>query len=1161
MLESSEKKRLEEENLEFGYTELKKAGKVWAWIGIFMVCLMISMPFYSANVLATSISVSENYGTGGYDGFLDAESDTWTLGVSISNLDDDIDVLPEQVILDVSGSQIPFSSCSGDSLETTCEFQSVLSDGISEGTYSFEVILYDLEEDPSNESVGELGTELASDTDSIVAEGSEPSITFTNVYQSGEEIYLDFTVNDKPDGSCVGLSEVEIIDSDSGEVLEEIILDEETWLGVCEFDYVNDGDTSGVLSAQLSDEGTRHFKIRATDFLGHTETGTAKSFDTDFVAPEIEHGTLSLLDFGDYVGSATETSDVSINVTECGELEEVTATSDDISFYSQSADCDMIDNDECLWECVWDDLSINADGSSVSAEITAIDEIENEATATVTATFTSDTTAPVIDFFGTEFLYSDYSYVSTMGSNKIYALITESGSGIDEDHIAANLQAVGGGSSGWTYPDECYEGEEYDYVCYWTISNAGSSGSTTTKEINLRLVKDLVGNEGELFSQEIVVDGVQPKVYEMEMYGFSAIGEKDFFQSNDDLIIKTTIYESSGLVVYVDADDIVMDAESKYMYGTDEEQDDGTTEYVPSGWDGWAIFTEEDCARDNESNWECEFQVDSIKSGYDDDADLEIYVTDTSGNEANWNYMESDAENAEGSYGEYSIEIFALDEETQPDFWEVSGTPDPLGFVDLEIVHLTYPQINMAVKLRNDVNAEASLIELDECVPDSEDEDADFAPTISRSLMYGGITSSPSQSPKLNLVLEFEPFESKDMIDLTEYDGDEFDEIEVDYVCNLRVYSIIDETALNYAEQQEVTVSVPFAYSALGGLDENIDSMLYDAVDNGGFKFLDVIGKINTILKWIQWGGNIYRVLMELIEFISYINIGLDEVRKSPGGYFFVTTECLLKTSTEKTAIEVLQKFGIVFEFLSCNPAASSRALGLTGEGSESGPAVGAYAQYQETVLKTWRQIKSWGLSNNGGVFTAVYGDASLYDNIVISLIGLCLPGVVYNLEKMRQIECTYIKCLGQAASTGVTTVDVCTRSKSYMYCKYILGEVMDVLPLDILTFFADMILGFIKDPLGLVFTIISAACSSYCSLDGKAKKFCDFMGYFFKVLEMASNIIGVVTSFKSTQYDVCNEAGVKEIMEEIKDKNSADDDEESVTTDNINSGAEEATA
>jgi len=105
------------------------------------------------------------------------------------------------------------------------------------------------------------------------------------------------------------------------------------------------------------------------------------------------------------------------------------------------------------------------------------------------------------------------------------------------------------------------------------------------------------------------------------------------------------------------------------------------------------------------------------------------------------------------------------------------------------------------------------------------------------------------------------------------------------------------------------------------------------------------------------------------------------------------------------------------------------------------------------------------------------------------------------------------------------------------------------------------MILGFIKDPLGLVFTIISAACSSYCSLDGKAKKFCDFMGYFFKVLEMASNIIGVVTSFKSTQYDVCNEAGVKEIMEEIKDKNSADDDEESVTTDNINSGAEEATA
>ena len=184
-------------------------------IAIFVICLVISMPFYSANVLATSLSVTENYGTDNHDGFIDAESDTWTLGVSITNIEDDLEVMPEQVVLEVGESQIPFSSCSGDSLETTCEFQSVLSDGISEGTYPFKVILYDLEEAPDNESVGELGSELASDTDSIVAEGSEPSITFTNVYQSGEEVYLDFTVNDKPDGSCVGLSEVEIIDSDS----------------------------------------------------------------------------------------------------------------------------------------------------------------------------------------------------------------------------------------------------------------------------------------------------------------------------------------------------------------------------------------------------------------------------------------------------------------------------------------------------------------------------------------------------------------------------------------------------------------------------------------------------------------------------------------------------------------------------------------------------------------------------------------------------------------------------------------------------------------------------------------------------------------------------------------------------------------------------------
>lgn len=1156
----------------------RTAQKVWSFIGIFIACLVITMPFYSANAMATSLSVADNYGNNQFDGFLDAEGDTWTLTASITNYDEESDISPDQVVLDVSGSQIPFSSCSGDSLETTCEFQSVLEGGIGEGTYPFEVIIYDLVEDPNNENVTEFGSELASDTDSITADGSEPDITFTNIYQEEGEIYLDFTVTDQPSGLCAGIAEVEIIDSDSGSVLESVTLSEEDWLGVCEYDYVNDGETAGLLSAGLTGEGTRYFKIRATDFLGHTETSSARSFDTDFVAPSVIGGSLALLDFGDYVGDYTQVSDVAVNITECTALEQVVATSDYMEFYSQAADCDEVDDDNCIWQCVWEDISINPSGSSISIEVAALDEAGNVGSGTVTETFTSDSAGPVVEFFGTEFLYNENSYLSASSQNKIYLRVGESGSGIDEDSVAANLAAVGGND--WDEPDECYEGEGSDYECYWTVSNSGTSGSTSTKEINIRFLEDRVGNEGDLLAQEIVVDGVAPKVKEIELYGFSAIGEKNYFQSNDDLIAKVTIQETSGLTVYIDANDIVMDAENKYQYGT---TDNETGDYVASSLDGWVQFNEESCARDNESFWECEFSVDSIKSGHDSSANLEVLVMDTAGNEAEWNELESDVQNAEGNNGDYSIEIFALDEETQPDFWEVSGTPSPLNgaFIDLDITHLTYPLITMDVKLRSEANAKAALVELDGCEPYVSEEEDGTGPAVSRSLMYGGLGIEPTASPKPKIVLEFEPFESATVFDIATFEGTEFTEVEKEYVCTLRIYSIVDDTAMNYGEVQEVIVAIPFGYSGQGSLDANIDAMIYDSVDRSWFKFLDVIGKIETVMKWVRFGGQVFTAIIDLLTLIDAIVAVTDTSRTpTPAGYAFATAQCLGTEGGKQGILQGVQKIGIIFDILNCNP--EPKAL------SEMPAKDNWYFTWQKNVLKWWGTLKGdWmgsiaisELSETASTQEAAGEDssatqtginilgktskssASLYDNIVVSAVGLCLPGLIFNFEKMRQIECTYIKCLQESAATGIATVDICEKTKGYLYCKYIMDEVMSMLPLEGLNFIFEWVKDILLDPFGFIFEIVGAICNNVgCPQKEGGGTFvgiCNFFSFLYLVLDVVNDIVGIVQGVKSTQYDVCKEAGVQEILDEVKA--NKDSEGESVKASDLGESESEST-
>ncbi|MFH1396577.1 MAG: hypothetical protein ABIG93_04220, partial [archaeon] len=1140
--------------------KVRTARKVWSSIAIFMICLVISLPIYSANVMATSLSVTENHGTNQYEGYLDAEGDTWNLIASITNYNEDGDISPDQVVLDVSGSQIEFSSCSGDSLETTCEFQSVLGDGISEGTYPFKVILYDLVEDPNNENVTEFGSELASDTDSITADGSEPSITFANIYQEEGEIYLDFTVTDQPSGLCAGIAEVEIIDSDTGSILETIALDEDDWLGVCEFDYIDDGDTAGVLSAGLTGEGTRHFKIRATDFLGHTKTSSAKSFDTDFVAPSVKSGSLALLDFGDYVGTYTQITDVAVNITECTGLEKVVATSDYMEFYSQAADCNEVDDDNCIWECIWNDISVNPSGSSVSIDVAAQDEAGNVGSGSVTTTFTSDSAGPSVEFFGTEFLYNENSYLSASGQNKIYLRVSESGSGIDEDSVAANLASVGG--QDWDTPDECYEEGSSGYECYWTVSNPGNDGSTSTKEINIRFLEDKVGNEGDLLAQEIIVDGVAPKVKEIELYGFSAIGEKSYFQSNDDLIAKVKVQETSGLVVYIDANDIVMDAENKYQYGS---IDNEGGEYVVSSLDGWIEFTEESCSRNEESLWDCEFRIDSIKSGYDGSANLEVLVMDTAGNEAEWDEIENDVDNADGSKGDYSIEIFALDEETQPDFWE-TGSVNTDSFIDLEIAELTSPRINYQVKLRSSVSAQAALIEVRECTG------PDDGPPVSRAILFGGIDAG--HSPSLNLILEFEPFDPNSIVDFTTYEGDVFSSSTIQYNCSVNIYSVVDDTAMNYAELQSISVPVEFAYSELGALDENIDDLIYQEVSKSSFQVLDKLKWVNKILEWAKLLVTLFQVIKFIWDTVGFIQEAADEARKTPQTEPLAITTCFGTEAGKSSTNEIFNKIGNFLSIFYCNPSDVSNAK----------PGLSGYAQWQSAVMEVWSFLKGeylYELIFTGGVapppsvggtgtntgdptfrsteqskqfwYNQVSNRAtgsSLYDNIYVSAIGLCIPGVFYNLEKLRQAHCTKLACLKNDVPAGLATVDTCFKLQDYLICKYLLGEVVaQILPMDdIGNLIFDLVRSIIADPIGTAMSIITIICSVICSGSGKGVKVCSFINWLTQAVGIVNQVASVIKNIPAIGYDVCKQSGVETVLKNYEQENT----DGSVTTEDI---------
>ena len=69
---------------------MKNTKLIWSWVGIFIIALVVSLPFESAQALAASVSITKNEGQKGIEKFIDANGDTWTVEATITDTQTEI---------------------------------------------------------------------------------------------------------------------------------------------------------------------------------------------------------------------------------------------------------------------------------------------------------------------------------------------------------------------------------------------------------------------------------------------------------------------------------------------------------------------------------------------------------------------------------------------------------------------------------------------------------------------------------------------------------------------------------------------------------------------------------------------------------------------------------------------------------------------------------------------------------------------------------------------------------------------------------------------------------------------------------------------------------------------------------------------------------------
>ncbi len=1067
-----------------------------------MIFLIILLPISSASALAGTTTITKNSGQAGLDGFVNANDDTWTVEATISNLQTDETVAPENVQIKVGNNMKNFNSCSTSDSGATCLYVEPLSGGITPGGYTFDVLYTPL----TGAVSGKTGV--------INADGLAPVISFSqgNAKQEGSRVKLSFTVNDGASSPCVGLAKVTVLDADSGTAL---VTKNDFPEKMCNsYSFADDTTYNGYLTGPFDGEGVKRIKIVAEDRLGHSVTSSIVSFLADFVKPEI--ATLNFTSFGKFLGSAESGSPLVITLKEKSTLSpsSVLASAPNTNLDKTAADScvrekDNPTHDPNIWDCQWNQVKVNP-RDSIAVAVSATDIAGNAGESTLTQNFVADTDAPVVQYFGPLLENNGVGYAKS-GKNIIVLKVKEQGSGIKQENILANLGALGGGSKS---PDECAQEADL-FVCYWYSSSSFSDTSSDVR-IVLEKVVDNAGNQASLPERDLIVDVTPPVVTKVTVSGVSDGVAKNYIQSGDILRVTSTVTETNGLFWRIDLRNVVNDAETQFP----------ATKLNNAGWQ--TFKGEDSCKQNEDKNWDCTFETASLKSGLLKNAFVVVQVMDAAGNLAvSWpDPVNAEKHGGKNDEGRYSFDLLAVKDEANPDYWS-AGTAKPLlDFVDLDA--MTFPtRIPIQISLKSDnLDARALNIELAGCSAESSgsfstssetttaplalstpeptspvtgsaaatpsgatlaDETSasstatTAAPEIARSLIYGNLYPDGTTEPKPTVMLEFSPQTDVRSFLGIKADG-EFKGLDVIYKCQLKIYSKLGNTALKNVELQDVEIKVPFAFSSLGSIDENIAQKVREMKESDFMKFANALEYANKAIDWINYVLNFMTVITNVYQIIGLFNTGTistaSTLEKSPlpGAAAIgaaLRGQCVALDTSQMAGWKVIEYANIFAQILNCNPTDPGE---LTNDDKSTAWGLGVYGWWQRTVMKTYN------IASGRDVLGIPAKNP--YDNIYVSMAALCVPGLIYNVHKAREIQCRKIICYGKEVPAGIATYDSCDKLYGLQMCEFWTGPAFDFFLLGGLADLGKIIKNAGANPLGLIKVSEIAACFALCFAD-----------------------------------------------------------------------------
>lgn len=246
--------------------------------------------------------------------------------------------------------------------------------------------------------------------------------------------------------------------------------------------------------------------------------------------------------------------------------------------------------------------------------------------------------------------------------------------------------------------------------------------------------------------------------------------------------------------------------------------------------------------------------------------------------------------------------------------------------------------------------------------------------------------------------------------------------------CTFKVLSYVYGRALPNPEIENVNLTVAYYQNPLGEVAEEVQAAI-EVIKTGWLVQQD----------WLDWAEgiiNIGEAICKGMQILYNLNIiwavikdGFSHCCSNP----YTAVACCPAEVSAGTAAVVQQNW--IEEFYARH---SDKCKILNCQYARESPG-GADARN-----RWYQKWYDWAAETSGS-HRGYFGNVRAEDSIILSVAFLCPKGVIYNLQKARQIDCRYAYCLEQTSS-GVP-VELCVQQRAFALCKYVFNQMFNLLP------------------------------------------------------------------------------------------------------------------